>query len=61
MKTRFINQNKFENQTVFSARFDKQDAENQILDESDFNSKLKIFKNITESDFDNNDVRSQFE
>ena len=32
---RLINQYKFKHQTVFSARFDKQDENNQLLDETD--------------------------
>ena len=31
-----MNQNKFKDQTVFSARFDKQDEDGQILDEINY-------------------------
>ena len=31
-----MNQNKFKYQTVFSARFDKQDEDGQILDEINY-------------------------
>ena len=32
---RLINQYKFKHQTVFSARFDKKDENNQLLDETE--------------------------
>ena len=56
-----INQHKFKYQTMFSARFDKQDEDGQILDEIEFFCYLKFHRNVTVSDFDNFDVRSQLE
>ena len=46
---RLINQNNFENRTVSSARFDKQD---QVSDEVEFFIDLKNNKNVTESVID---------
>ena len=43
---RVINQKKY--QTVFSARFDKQDEDNQVLDETILFINLKINHNLTE-------------
>ena len=56
---RLSNQIKFKYQTVFSARFDKQDEDDQVLDEIELYINLKYHKNSTQSDIDNNDVRSQ--
>ena len=50
---RLINQYKFKYQTVFSARFDKQNEDNQVLDETNHN--------LTESDLDKNDIKSPLE
>ena len=47
---RIINQYKFKYQTVFSARFDKQDEDNQLLDETDLFINLNIHHNLTEKD-----------
>ena len=58
---RLINQYKFKYQTVFSARFDKQNEDNQVLDETEFLIKLNIYQNLTESDFDKIDVKSPLE
>ena len=58
---RLINQYKFKYQTVFSARFDKQDEDNQVLDETELFIKLNINHNLTQSDLDNIDVVSPFE
>ena len=44
---RLINQYKFKYQTVFSARFDKQDEDNQVLDETELFIILKINHNLT--------------
>ena len=54
-----INQYKFKYRTVFSARFDKQDEDNQVLDETELFCILNINHNLTESDLDKIDVRSQ--
>ena len=45
---RLINQYKFKYQTVFSARFDKQDEDNQKLDETELFINLNINLNLTE-------------
>ena len=58
---RLINQNKIKNQTAFSARFDKQDEDNQVLDETDLFNNLGINHNLAESDLDKIDVRSALE
>ena len=58
---RLINQNKFKNQTVLSARTDKQDEINQVLDETGTFNKLNIIHNLTETDLDNIDVKSPLE
>ena len=53
---RLINQYKFRYQTVFSARFDKQDEDGQILDETELFLNLNINQNLTQSDIDNNNI-----
>ena len=55
---RLINQNKFKYQTVFSARFDKQVEDNQVLDETELFINLYINHNLTKTDTDNIDVES---
>ena len=50
---RLINQYKFKYQTVFSARFDKQDEDGQLLDEIELFNNLNMNYNITQSDIDN--------
>ena len=50
---RLINQYKFKYQTVFSARFDKQDEDGQLLDEIELFINLNMNYNITQSDIDN--------
>ena len=55
---RLINQYKFKYQTVFSARFDKQDENGQLLDETELFINLNINYNITQSDIDNIDLKS---
>ena len=55
---RLMNQYKFRYQTVFSARFDKQDEDNRILDETELFINLNINHNLTQSDLDNIDVVS---
>ena len=55
---RLINQYKFKYQTVFSARFDKQDEDNQVLDETELFINLNINHNLTQSDLDNIDIKS---
>ena len=46
---RLINQYKFRYQTVFSAIFDKQDEDNQVLDETELFIYLNL-NNLTETD-----------
>ena len=55
---RLINQHYCKNQTVLSARFDKQDEDDQVLEELELYFNLNIFRNLTESDFDNIDIES---
>ena len=47
---RLVNQNKFNYQTVFSARFDKQDENIQITNWIELNINLNDHKNLTETD-----------
>ena len=54
-----IKQYKFYYQTGFSARFDKQDGDEQVLDEIEFSNNIKTLQNKTESDNDKIDYRSQ--
>ena len=58
---RLINQYKFKYQTVFSARVDKQDEDNQILDETELFINLNINHNLSETDIKNIDVVSPVE
>ena len=58
---RLINQYIFEYQTVFSARFDKQGEDNQVLDETEFIINLNINHNLTETDINNIDVKTPLE
>ena len=58
---RLINQNKFKYHTLFSASIFKINEEDQRDSEIELYMNLKINHNITESDIDNIDVRSQLE
>ena len=58
---RLKNQYKFKNQTVISARFDKEDEDNQLLDETELFINLNINHNLTQTDLDNIDVVSPLE
>ena len=58
---RLINQYKFRYQTVFSARFDKQNEDGQLLDETELFITLNINHNLTQTDIDNIDVKSPLE
>ena len=58
---RLINQYKFKYQTVFSARFVKQDEDNQLLHETELFVNLNIIHNLTQTDINNIDVVSPFE
>ena len=58
---RLINQYKFKYQTVFLARFDKQDEDNQVLDETELSINLNINHNSTETDIDIFEIESPSE
>ena len=58
---RILNQYKLKYQRVFSARFDKQDADNQLLDETELFVNLKVYHNLPQTDLDNIDVISPLE
>ena len=58
---RLINQYKFKYQTVFSARFDKQDEDGELLDETELFSNLNINHKLTETDINNINVVSPLE
>ena len=58
---RLINQYKFKYQTVFSARFDKQIEDNQVLDETELFNNLNIHHNLTQTDIDYIDIISPLE
>ena len=52
-----MNQNKFKNHTKYSAKFDKQNEDNQLLDETQLYISLNINHNVTETDLEKIDVR----
>ena len=54
-------QYKFKYETVFSARFDKQNEDNQIIHETELFINLNINQKLTESDLDKIDIRSPLE
>ena len=58
---RLLDQYKFKNHTIFSASFYKIIEEDQRYNEIELYVNLKINHNLTESDIDNIDVRSQLE
>ena len=58
---RLINQYKFKYHTLFSASFYKINEEDQRNNEIELYINLKNNKNLTESDIDNIDIRSQLE
>ena len=58
---RLINQYKFKYHTIFSASFYKINEEDQRNNEIELYMNLKINHDLTESDIDNIDVRSQLE
>ena len=57
----YLNQNKIKYQTEFSARSEKLDEVDQVLDNSQIYINLKINLKLTESDIDNINVRLQSE
>ena len=58
---RLITQYNIKYQTIFSARFDKQIEDNQVLDETDIIPNIKVNHNLTQTDIDNIDVKSPLE
>ena len=58
---RVINQYKFKYQTVFSAIFDKQDENNQLLDETELFIIININHNLSQTDIENIDVKYPLE
>ena len=58
---RLKNQFKFRYQTVFLARFDKQNEDEQVLVETELFINLNINHNLTESDLDKTDIKSPLE
>ena len=58
---RLINQYKFKYQTVFSAKFDKQNEDGQLLDETELFINLNINHNLTQSDLDKINIISPLE
>ena len=58
---RLINPYKVKFKTVFSARFDKQNEDNQVIDETELYINLNINHNLTQTDIDNIDVKSPLE
>ena len=58
---RVINQYIFKYQTVFSARFHKQNEDNQVLDETELIINLIINHNLTQTDIDTIDIRTPLE
>ena len=55
---RLTNQFKFKYQTVFSARLDKQNEDNQVIDETELFINLNVNHNLTQTEIDKIDVRS---
>ena len=58
---RLINQYNFKYQTLFLARFDEQDEDGQILEETELFINLIINHNLTQSDLDKIDIKSPIE
>ena len=58
---RLMNQYKFKYQTVFSAIFDKQYEDNQVLDETELFIIINNNHNLTKNDLDRIDNRSPLE
>ena len=58
---RLINQYKIEYQTVFLTRFDKQDEDDKVWDETEIFNNLNINYTLIERDLDKIDVRSPLE
>ena len=58
---RLLNQYKFKHQTVFSARFDKQNEDNHLLDETELFNNLNINHKLTQTYINNIGVKSPLE
>ena len=58
---RLKDQYEFKKQSVLSTRFDKQNEDNQVSDETELFINLNINQNSTETDLDNFDVKSPLE
>ena len=58
---RLIKHYKFKYQTVFSARFDKQDEDGQLLEETEFFINLNINHNLTATDINNINILTALE
>ena len=58
---RLINQYKFKYQTVFSARFDQQDEDSQLLEETELFINLNVNHNLTQKDLDKINIISPLE
>ena len=58
---RLINHYKYKNETVISARFDKENEDNWILDETELFINFKINHNLLKSDIDNIDSKLSFD
>ena len=58
---RILNQYKFKNQTIFSAKFDKQDGDNKVLNGTELFNNLNVNHNLTESDLKKIDIKSPLE
>ena len=58
---RLKNQYNFKYQTVFSARFDQQDEDGELLDETELFINLNINHNLTQSDLDKINIISPLE
>ena len=58
---RLINQYKFKYQTVFSARFDQQDEDGELLDETESFINLNINHNLKQSDLEKINIISPLE
>ena len=58
---RLINHYKFKHRAVFSARFDQQNEDNQLVDKTELFINLNINHNLTQTDINNINVKSPLE
>ena len=61
INARLLNQYRSRCQTVYSATFDKQNEDDEVLDQNELYLNLDNNRILTESDIDNIDIRSQLE